>query len=1056
ADNSGVYRPVNRPHNVSRINHPSSPRPAAPHSDTVSDDDLYPVGPGDHNDSASRVPAPDSRQIISLAIAAARSSSSRTSLPAQQPNETDDQYDARYAANIRCINRTEEAWARPYAAPNGPPSHMSAEANRDVRFERPNHASELPTQPAYTFEARLHPDSASRAPGSNLYTGRLPIPPPSASAYRVTQGPVTNGLWNNDQYHYVVLLGKITQLINHKVGATIEAPHGVKQPKLAEPPKYSGSHSHDEFVDWLSSFLNWLRGHYISGPATDPIRVTYLGLYIEGAANDWYLTEIDNPLRHYDPALLFADCICLMHRRFVRTATANDAAIKYNSVRYVPADGVEGLYYKLDTAAERMIERPNDYDFRRRLFNSLPRWLHDKLMDRNIIPEYSSLADIRENAKQLEENSLRRYEGIGEIGQSLGRVSINSRPPRTTDAIRGARGNANAVPNTSAPPVARAAAPAATHNQRAPAAITRPSRPPRDTSTMTCFSCGKIGHISTEPKCENYDTNRMRLHAQREASEDSGGDIHESPPDCLNETEADLDTLGVEDQPPSWGGSQYESDTELYREETGDLGNEAEAPRLASMHIVRMAVMRTMPDEDFPVVDDNSGNDEMPALESCSESDDEGAPTWVPRRSPRPISRQPLPVGHIIGVRYITTEDHYDSEAESSSEDSTPVASTPLPTRACASRMVADLRESWTRLPSIPTQVISDRGMPLEGATLRSSLDFADTPRYVDDAVPILEAPELASNHLRWLTAPRRFNIISHAVWLDMEARIIDLADDEQLGIYNRQLSLVASCPICGGACQPTVFQVLHTVGTDISPPLHINLFSCSQARPTRSSSSSSSPEQDFEDGRYADPHGDYDEESMYAMRISYSSNVRRQPVPGEITRPRHNQETITAVITINGHEALALFDSGSTTDSITPEFGFVSRTKQFKLDEQIVLQLGCVGSRSKISYGVVAPVTVFSVTEEMYFDVVNIDRYDAILGTPFLKKHGVCIDFGNRGVVIGGVLHKTFSLAEELAFLSQKGEAIKHTHKRPAPRETAPIQPKRLPATVTSTDPPK
>ncbi|KZP11781.1 hypothetical protein FIBSPDRAFT_706310, partial [Athelia psychrophila] len=105
-----------------------------------------------------------------------------------------------------------------------------------------------------------------------------------------------------------------------------------------------------------------------------------------------------------------------------------------------------------------------------------------------------------------------------------------------------------------------------------------------------------------------------------------------------------------------------------------------------------------------------------------------------------------------------------------------------------------------------------------------------------------------------------------------------------------------------------------------------------------------------------------------------------------------------------------------STTDSITPEFGFVSRTKQFKLDEQVTLQLGCVGSRSKISYGAVTPVNIVGIEAEMYFDIVNIDRYDAILGTPFLEKYGVCIDFKRRGVVVDGVFHKTFSLSEEIA----------------------------------------
>ncbi|KZP11249.1 hypothetical protein FIBSPDRAFT_712154, partial [Athelia psychrophila] len=125
----------------------------------------------------------------------------------------------------------------------------------------------------------------------------------------------------------------------------------------------------------------------------------------------------------------------------------------------------------------------------------------------------------------------------------------------------------------------------------------------------------------------------------------------------------------------------------------------------------------------------------------------------------------------------------------------------------------------------------------------------------------------------------------------------------------------------------------------------------------------------------------------------------------------------LVAEIEINDHKALVLFDSGSTTDSVTPEFAFVSRMKQFRLAEQITLQLGCVGSRSKISYGSHAPVTLpGAISESVYFDIVNIDCYDAILGTPFLERFGVVLDFQDRSVRINGNRQPTFTYDEELA----------------------------------------
>ncbi|KIM72474.1 hypothetical protein PILCRDRAFT_16102 [Piloderma croceum F 1598] len=103
----------------------------------------------------------------------------------------------------------------------------------------------------------------------------------------------------------------------------------------------------------------------------------------------------------------FIDAVCAMHRRFVRTATANNAVTQYDRVEYSPSEGVEGFYYRLDKMASHMIERPSDYSFRLRLYEGLPAWIYDTLLERNILPEFCTLKDIQENARQIEELSLR-------------------------------------------------------------------------------------------------------------------------------------------------------------------------------------------------------------------------------------------------------------------------------------------------------------------------------------------------------------------------------------------------------------------------------------------------------------------------------------------------------------------------------------------------------------------------------------------------------------------------------------------------------------------------
>ena len=89
--------------------------------------------------------------------------------------------------------------------------------------------------------------------------------------------------------------------------------------------------------------------------------------------------------------------------------------------------------------------------------------------------------------------------------------------------------------------------------------------------------------------------------------------------------------------------------------------------------------------------------------------------------------------------------------------------------------------------------------------------------------------------------------------------------------------------------------------------------------------------------------------------------------------------------------------DSGCEGIMIFPNFIRAAKIELFLLDKPIGIQLAVTGSKSVINYG--ANVTMKYEGEESkeYFDIINIDYYDAILGTPFLRKHEVVIDFINN-----------------------------------------------------------
>ena len=81
----------------------------------------------------------------------------------------------------------------------------------------------------------------------------------------------------------------------------------------------------------------------------------------------------------------------------------------------------------------------------------------------------------------------------------------------------------------------------------------------------------------------------------------------------------------------------------------------------------------------------------------------------------------------------------------------------------------------------------------------------------------------------------------------------------------------------------------------------------------------------------------------------------------------------------------------------ISPNFIRAAKIEPFLLDKPIGIQLAVTGSKSVSNYGANATIKYEGRESKEYFDIINIDYYDAILGMPFLRKHEVIIDFVNN-----------------------------------------------------------
>ncbi|EPQ50009.1 hypothetical protein GLOTRDRAFT_16397, partial [Gloeophyllum trabeum ATCC 11539] len=110
----------------------------------------------------------------------------------------------------------------------------------------------------------------------------------------------------------------------------------------------------------------------------------------------------------------------------------------------------------------------------------------------------------------------------------------------------------------------------------------------------------------------------------------------------------------------------------------------------------------------------------------------------------------------------------------------------------------------------------------------------------------------------------------------------------------------------------------------------------------------------------------------------------------------------IVIVVQINGQPARALLDSGSLADFMSYDLANQLRVAKVELTKPLPVQLAVQGSRSKVNWGAKARIQYQSINCDRYFDLINLQSYDLILGTPFLFQHNIMIGLNPPKVIVG------------------------------------------------------
>ncbi|KAG6887015.1 hypothetical protein C0995_002396 [Termitomyces sp. Mi166 len=149
---------------------------------------------------------------------------------------------------------------------------------------------------------------------------------------------------------------------------------------------------------------------------------------------------------------------------------------------------------------------------------------------------------------------------------------------------------------------------------------------------------------------------------------------------------------------------------------------------------------------------------------------------------------------------------------------------------------------------------------------------------------------------------------------------------------------------------------------------------------------------------------GDDDAESIHIDGDEY---VAVDKAADKLQQPQYTpqkKECLVTYVEVNGHPAWTLWDSGSTTTGIMPQFAHVNAICVHELTEPLMLQLETVGSHAVVQFSMEVKIKMSGHLTKEYVDIANFAHYDMIIATPFMHKNKVTLDFVNNKVIVNGM----------------------------------------------------
>ena len=154
---------------------------------------------------------------------------------------------------------------------------------------------------------------------------------------------------------------------------------------------------------FVAGILRWLNLHGLLGVKYTKTQVQFLGTQLKGNASEWFTRNVEYPNRPIRDWSL-ESVIEGLQKQFLNLLMHRQASNKFDTIKQ-GQKMVQELIQELTKYTAQMVQYPDNYSFRRRLIAALRPSFQKEVLRRGITAEFSSMQDILEKAKDIEDSS---------------------------------------------------------------------------------------------------------------------------------------------------------------------------------------------------------------------------------------------------------------------------------------------------------------------------------------------------------------------------------------------------------------------------------------------------------------------------------------------------------------------------------------------------------------------------------------------------------------------------------------------------------------------------